>query len=56
MSDDGVEVATDANSGRLRFDAVKQIWKCKRVWLLMRDPARFVTRFPAAHLPRRYKF
>ncbi len=50
VSDDGVEVATDANSGRLRFDAVKQIWKFKRVWLLMLDKTRFVT-LPLAGAP-----
>ncbi len=43
VSDDGVEVATDAHSGRLRWDAVKQIWKFKRQWLLMLDRTRFVT-------------
>jgi hypothetical protein len=50
VSDDSVEVSTDANSGRLRFDAVKQIWKFKRLWLLMLDPTRFVT-LPLAGAP-----
>ena len=43
VSDEGVELSTNAHSGRLRWDAVKQIWKFKRVWLLMLDPTRFVT-------------
>ena len=38
VSDAGVEVATDANSGRLRWDAVKQIWKFQRLWLLDARP------------------
>ncbi len=50
VSDDGVEVSTEAGSGRLRFEAVKQIWKFKRLWLLMLDPTRFVT-LPLAGAP-----
>ena len=50
VGDEGVEVSTDACAGRLRWDAVKQIWKFKRVWLLMLDPNRFVT-LPLAGAP-----
>jgi hypothetical protein len=44
------EVATDMGSGRYRWEAIRQIWKFKQVWLLMFDLNRFVT-LPLAGAP-----
>ena len=48
--DDAVEVKTDRGSGRLPWATIQQIWKFKRVWLLMMDSNRFVT-LPLAEAP-----
>ena len=48
--DDAVEVKTDLGSGRIAWKSIRQIWKFKRVWLLMMDPNRFVT-LPLADAP-----
>lgn len=48
--DDAVEVKTDLGSGRLPWRSIRQIWKFKRVWLLMMDSNRFVT-LPLADAP-----
>jgi hypothetical protein len=50
LSDEAVEVKTDQGSGRFPWDAIRQIWKFKRVWLLMMDINRFVT-LPLADAP-----
>ena len=48
--DDAVEVKTDRGSGQLPWATIQQIWKFKRVWLLMMDSNRFVT-LPLAEAP-----
>jgi hypothetical protein len=48
--DDAVEVTTDRGSGRIAWRSIRQIWKFKRVWLLMMDSNRFVT-LPLADAP-----
>jgi hypothetical protein len=48
--DDAVEVKTDRGAGRLPWRSIRQIWKFKRVWLLMMDSNRFVT-LPLADAP-----
>ena len=48
--DDAVEVKTDRGQGRLAWDEIRQIWKFRRVWLLMMDSNRFVT-LPLADAP-----
>ena len=50
LSDEAVEVTTDQGSGRFAWETIHQIWKFKRVWLLMFDLNRFVT-LPLADAP-----